>query len=649
MRGIVDLGVRPLGKPWLTLFGDAALSNKQSFKELDWGAGLALEPVTGIYCNGKFFHGGAFMLGLSVSLGGAKLSFIPHFDQNSKQTYNTYGVGLLSKPPIDIVTKASMRDKFYLQMDLDKPLKYQRYKLFDRGGMTLMEMLRVLEDAKNDPRIAGVALNISEDLMSSYEMLWEVREKLKEVKDAGKKVLVYLERGGMGHYYLASVADKIMVDPDCIVTMMGFNMGRTFYRNMLDKLGIGVDEWRFFKYKSAAESYSRSSMSEADKEQRKALIDGFYSTMRADICASRGISEMDFDNIVDNLGIITADSLIAYKLADTTGRWDDMKEIIKGVEGKGKGISGIKILTSVQLKEAEWGKPPQIAVIYGLGECAMNSGINARQLQKTIKSVRENKQIKAVVFRADSPGGDILPSDIVTMELKKTAEKKPVIVSQGQVAGSGGYWISMYGDTIVASPWTITGSIGVIGMFLYNNGFGDKLGLTYDHTQVGKHADLGYGIVLPLIGAMIPERNLNTEERLYVETTIKKWYKEFVKKVAEGRNLTEEKVDEIGQGRVWTGTAGKEIGLVDVLGGMEISIDLARKAANIPPERDIEIVELPEKGWFDPAMFAPKLLGIQQQPLFKVNEYDPEMQYLKMIIQANGKPLLMMPPDFYID
>ena len=272
----------------------------------------------------------------------------------------------------------------------------------------------------------------------------------------------------------------------------------------------------------------------------------------------------------------------------------------------------------------------------------MNSGINARRLRHVIKNARENDRIKAVVLRVDSPGGDILPSDIVAEELRKTAEEKPVIISQGWVAASGGYWISMYADKIVASPWTITGSIGVIGLMVYDDSLGTKLGLTYDNTQIGDHADLFAGFSLPLIGT-IPNRNLTEFERGFMEKEIKLSYDYFITKVAAGRNMDKDAVHDIAQGRVWTGTAGLENGLIDELGGLELAINLARQAAGICPDERVDIAEMPPKGLINPAIFQPKLLGLQV-PFEQVINDTEELQYLRMIIDSKGHPLVLAPP-----
>ncbi len=647
-RGLVDFGVRPFKTPIVTLFGDAAVDKGDKFKDILWSAGAAVEPLGGIAVRFKIYEGGEYTAGLSISSGGTRIVGSPRFDKDGNRSYSTYGVRVGAPQKGNVLDQAVMKaipkklfEKEFIKLDFDGEIRYRRFQYFDRHGHTLMELLEKLESVKHDPMTAGLALKITEEMSGSWEMLWEVREKMKEVQAAGKTIVVFFERGGMRGYYLASVADKIMVDPETFVAMLGFNMGRSFYKHTLEKLGIGFDEWRFFTYKSANEGFSREKMSEADKEQRTRLIEGFYETYRADVCASRKITPESFDHIIDEVGVLPADSLLAYKLVDTTGRWDDMDAYLKSVTGSEKkmvGFGGLKMRKPVSRL---WGKPPEIAVIYALGPCSMNDGINARRLQKVIKKARENDQIKAVVFRADSPGGDILPSDIVAQELRKTAEKKPVIVSQGQVAGSGGYWISMYGDKIVASPWTITGSIGVIGGWFYDAGLNSKLGMTYDNTQIGKHADLGGGPSLPLLGLGVPVRNLTPEERSSMERWIKGAYDDFVTKVAAGRKMEKDAVDKVGQGRVWTGSDGKEKGLVDELGGMETAIALAKEKAKIGVDEEVVIKELPKPEPLDVSMFQPKLLGVRLADI----ERDPELVYIRKLANSEGRPFVMMPPS----
>jgi protease-4 len=399
-----------------------------------------------------------------------------------------------------------------------------------------------------------------------------------------------------------------------------------------------------FKYKSAVEVLSREQMSDADREQRQALIDGFYEVVRGDICASRKFAPADFDKLINEQVFYMPKQAVAAGLVDTLARWNALEEILKKTTGGKKYLIEAGDLAQVKALRPVWGPRPRIAVVYGLGACEMESGINAVKLEQIFKKLTEDAQIKAVVFRVDSPGGAILPSDIVAEALKKCAAKKPVIVSQGQVAGSGGYWISMNADTIVAAPQTITGSIGVIGGWLWNERLGAKLGLTSDFVKVGDHADLTFGITLPLLGMQIPDRNLTPEERTKIVAVIQEWYQEFKTKVAQGRQLTAEAVEDVAQGRVWTGKAGKEKGLVDELGGLEIAIHLARKAAHLPDKEDIALVEYPKPGLFNPEIFMPKLLGVK----VKLPTADQELEFLKIIARNPGQPVILLSPDFYI-
>ena len=235
------------------------------------------------------------------------------------------------------------------------------------------------------------------------------------------------------------------------------------------------------------------------------------------------------------------------------------------------------------------------------------------------------------------PGGSALASDVVAEAMKRCKEKKPLIVSQGYVAGSGGYWISMYADTIVASPATITGSIGVIGGWFYNQGLKEKLGMSTDLVKAGDHADLGYGITLPLLGRL-PDRNLTADERSKFEHNIKHYYDVFVEKVATGLDMEADDIYEVAQGRVWSGTDGLEIGLVDVLGGLETAIAIAKERAGISPDEEVDIVELPEPPLFNPQMFMPKLFGVAEH---RNNVLD----HLRFRMEHNGEAMPILPLD----
>jgi protease-4 len=268
----------------------------------------------------------------------------------------------------------------------------------------------------------------------------------------------------------------------------------------------------------------------------------------------------------------------------------------------------------------------------------MDVGISARRLVKDVKAAVEDPRIKAIVLRVDSPGGDALASDYIAEALRQAKGKKPIIVSQGSVAASGGYWLSMYADTIVAAPNSITGSIGVIGGWFYDKGLKSSLGITTDLVKAGEHADLGFGFSLPLIGSLLPDRNLTQAERELMERVIRQLYGEFVEKVAAGRATDPETIEALAQGRVWSGADGAANGLIDILGGLDTAIRIAKERAGIPPEELIEIVEAPERGWFNFQALLPRLLGVDEP-----RTEDPLIEYIKFRIRHNGSPMPLLP------
>jgi len=635
-EGLFDIGIRPLGNEILAFFGDYAPQNGDTFKNAPWSTGVVLEALPGVRLTGRYFSDHGVTLGLNFSLGSMGLAAQGRSDAERKHSYNTYSVraGAMDR---NVFRTYGEKDKKYLHMSLTGPVKYQRYRLFDKSN-TFSGVLAAIDAAKQDDTVGGIAINTSGMIMG-WEMAWEVREALKDFQTAGKKVVVFIDDASLPRYHLASVADKIVLDPTGEVSLLGFRGGRLYFKGSLEKLGIGFDELRFFKYKSAYETFSRESMSEGEEEQLQAIIDDFYALSRADICEGRGISHDEFDRMVNEEVWFPAKDALAAGLADTLGRWEAVREVIKGLEGKSRSMVPAGKLARNELpKDDHWGKKPRVAIIYGLGVCDMDTGIKARSLERVFDKVAADNEIKAVVFRVDSPGGSATASDVVAEAIKRCEKKKPVIVSQGWVAGSGGYWISMYGDTIVAAPNTITGSIGVIGGWFYDKGLKEKLGMSTDLVKAGDHADLGYGINLPFLGRL-PDRDFTEGERAKMEDMITTFYYEFVDKVAEGRGMESDEVDAIGQGRVWSGTAGLKNGLVDVLGGMETAIMLARERAGIAAGEEVDIIELPEPPLFSMPSPMPGLFGIE-------HEADPFIEHIKFRLDHNGEAMPIVPSEY---
>lgn len=628
----VDVAIRPFGSELLTLFGDYAIQNGQALADGHWSTGGAFEMLPGICLTGRYFDSKGFTVGIQLSLGRIGITSQAHYDAHRNHSYNTYGlrVGAFDR------TLFSTRKSSYLSFNLLGPLKYQRFQFLD-NAYSLIDLLDAIGAAKDDPSVAGIAINTS-GMVGDKELLWEVREKLKDFKSTGKRVVIFIDQADINKYHFVSVADKIVMDPQGLIQLNGFVMGRTFLKGTLEKIGIGFDEWRFFKYKSANESLSRDKMSDADREQRQQLVDDNYKLAKTDICASRGFSSEQFDTMINGEVAYLPHDAVGKGLVDTLGRWETVEQVIKRLEGAPKRyVNASSLERFVRPTDHRWSEPPTIAVLYALGACAMDEGITARRLVNDVEFAVKNRNVKAIVLRVDSPGGDPMASDYIAEALRKVRGKKPIIVSQGAVAASGGYWLSMYADTIVAAPTTITGSIGVIGGWLYNKGIKETLGMSTDLVKTGDHADLGFGFTLPFVGLGLPDRNMNEAERSRMEYTIRSMYKDFVQRVATGRGKNEDYIASIAQGRVWSGYDGFANGLVDVLGGLEIAIDIAKKRAGIPSTDEINILQLPRPGFINFNQFIPKLVGLETK------QQDPLMEHLLFRLRHNGQVMMVLP------
>ncbi len=635
-QGVIDIAARPFGNEWLTLFADYSITNDQRLKEGNWSGGAVVEVLPGLRLAGRYFDTKTVTAGVQIGLGEIGFTSQSHIHENKDANYNTYTIRVGDRDRN--LYKTIIPEEKYLKMEMKGPIAYQRYKLFDER-ITLYELLKGIDAARNDPEIKGIAINLS-SLETNREFVWELRERLKEFRSAGKKVVAYIDRANIDLYQLASVCDNIVMDPIGMISLEGFIMGRTFMKNTLEKIGIGFDEWRFFTYKSAMESFSRESMSDGDREQRQAVIDDYYALAKKDICEGRSIDPGAFDEMVDNVVLFQATMALERGLVDTLGRWDAVEAVVKKLEDGSVPYTSVSTLDEfTRPYDAKWGEEPKIAIVYALGACAMDEGIKARSLSKVIQGIGKNPQIKAVVFRVDSPGGDGMASDIVAEALKECRKSKPVIISQGYVAASGGYWLSMYGDTIVAAPNTITGSIGVIGGWFYNKTLKDELGFTTDHVKKGKHADLGFGATMPLLGLTIPDRNLTPEEHAKMKEYIMYHYYDFAGKVASGRDMDTSKVLEIAQGRIWSGTDGASNGLVDVLGGMMDAVRIAKERAGIGKDEPVTIYQYPEPELFNlSGLFQPSLVGVNVMN-------DPLVRHLKFRLENNGIPMPMLPAE----
>lgn len=589
-EAVGEIGVRPTGTPRATLFADAALREGGRLSEMPWSAGASVEVVPGLRLVGRYFHDERVTAGLRIDLGRAGGGAHVAVDEDGSAASATYLVRAGRFTP-NALAHTRARESRRVEIELDGRVDYRSSPLaglFGGAPSRFYEILDQIRAATEDERVGVIAVRLAGASILP-EHAWEIRDALRGAREAGRTVIVYVEDAGMTGYHLASVADRVVMDPMGTFLLPGYLSNSTYLAGALEKLGLGFDAWRYFEYKSAVEPLSRREMSEADRGQRQAYVDDLYELVQGEIAAGRGVSEEELDRLIDRHTYFTADQAVEAGLADTLARWHERDELIDETFGRAtRTLAGEQLLADHRVTRT-WGRSGRIALVYGLGPTARETGMRARSLAETVRELGEDGSVDAIVFRVDSPGGDPLAADLVAEAIRGASERKPVVVSQGQVAGSGGYWVSMYGDLIVAGPNTVTGSIGVIGGWLYDLGFADRLGLSADHVQRGAHADVTAGV--SLLGMRLPERRLTEEETRRVRTNILAMYDQFVTRVAEGRDTTEAHVRSVAEGRIYSGTDGVEAGLVDRVGGLLDALAAARDRAELPDDRPVAVIE----------------------------------------------------------
>ena len=460
--------------------------------------------------------------------------------------------------------------------------------------LPLFKVLQSLEAAAADERIKGIYLRMNGvGGIEGTALLEELRAALEEFRQSGKFIVAYNETYSQGQYYLASVADRIYLQPEGGIDWSGLASNVTFYKGLLDKLDLKVEVFRptACPYKSAVEPFILSKMSPANREQMQEFVNSMWSTISGDVCASRGIDSVQMRRLTDDLKVSLADEALQYGFVDGLLYEDQMEDVFAelGVESDGGDYRFVTLgeyasQVGADLKNIS---ADQVAIVYADGQIVDGEGygreIYGNTLASTLADVRKDDRIKAVVVRINSPGGSALASDVIWREMELLRAEKPVIVSMGSYAASGGYYISCPADVIVADRLTLTGSIGVFGMILDpRDALKNKLGITIDGVQSNTSSDfLGKGPLTPVQRAMV----MRGVDRVY-ET--------FTKDVSEGRNLPLERVLEIAGGRVWSGEAALGVGLVDALGGLKMAIALAVDKAGLGENyRVVEVREQP--------------------------------------------------------
>jgi protease-4 len=644
-RYTFGVGIRPWSDR-VTVSANAGLFSSDSTEYgdvIDWNFRVDAEPVDGILLSANFrpktdLWDASFGAGLGIALGNGRLGSFVELDNDGEVADGTDFVQFSSgyqRTFLDIRHK-------YVTMTIkgDYPEEKPGFRLFAPRKLSFAELLGRVRRLENDPRVDGMILTI-DDTKMSIAQYQEFRDALESFKEAGKKIVCYMESCGNMEYYLASVADKITVTPAGDVNVIGMMARAMFFKDTLDKLGIKAEVYHIGDYKTASDMLTRDSMSDAQREMLNWLLDDLYNQNVNTIAASRGWSVEKLHDVINN-GPYTAHGAYKAGLIDTLIYQDQIKDVVKEVSGGGASIFSGNIYWQRSEYETEWETPlaPKIAIIYATGNIVsgksgndflMGKNMGSETIVEAIRRARGDPRVKAIVFRIDSGGGSGLASDVILREVQRTVtgkDAKPFIVSMGGVAGSGGYYIACLADTIVADPGTITGSIGVIsGKFVFE-GLYQKLGMKFQRITRGNHA------------AMMSGDTLYTKaEWESVKAMTQEFYDMFVDHVAKGRNMTTTQVDDIGRGRVFTGDQAKKIGLVDQIGGLRLAIEIARKSAGIPEDRRVNYAIYPESKGFEISGEIGGFISDYLAPDLKSMVAD----WNKTKMLKDNEPLLLMP------
>lgn len=475
----------------------------------------------------------------------------------------------------------------------DDPFQGFNFTSFEPNSpIGLNQILKAIDKAKVDPKIKGILLEL-DAVNTGAATTEEIRNALLDFKSSGKFILAYSNTYSQKAYYLASVADSIFLNPEGMVEWLGLRSEIMFFKKALEKLGVEPQILRHGKFKSAVEPFMLDKMSPENREQTLTYISSIWNHWVAGISESRGIPAESLNRMANKMETYNAKTAYQNKLVDSLIYKDELLTMLKAKLG----VSEKKDINSITLKK--YFKAPEvtkrkfskdkIAVIYAAGEIGMGEGgndnIGSEGLSRTIRKARRDSSIKAIVFRINSPGGSALASEVIWREVDLAAKVKPVVVSMGDVAASGGYYIAAPATTIMANPTTITGSIGVFGLFFnLQKALDNKLGINVDVVKTNEHADF-FSVFRPM----------TAEEKAVGQLYIEQTYQTFIGHVSAGRGLTVEQVDAIGQGRVWSGVNAKDIKLIDEFGGLNDAIKLAAEKAGLESYR---LVELPKQKKF---------------------------------------------------
>jgi protease-4 len=562
--------------------------------------------------------------------------------------------------------RPSIRDNSVLALKISGPLPDYvpddpLRKLFGGQPQSLSSLMAQFRKAKVDKRITAVMLDI-DGSDAGWAKAEEIRGAIEDFRTSGKPVYAYMETGFNKDYYIATACDKIFVPPPGELFTIGLAADVMFFRGSLDKLGVYPDLYQIGKYKSAGDMFTQKEMTPAHREFINSLLDDLYGRYVEGIAKARGKSPADIKALIDNAPYNATQAKDAG-LIDGAAYHDEVEKELKkrlGVkDGDELHIARAGEYRQISQESLGLNKGERVAVVYAAGDIVSGKSafggngqetIGSDSLVRTLNEVRDDNTIKAVVLRVDSPGGSGLASDIIWRAIESLKVKKPVVVSMGDVAASGGYYIACNASRIVAEPSTITGSIGVVGGKPVIKGFYDWIGVSNEYVLRGNNAGM----------FRETEKFSDTERKKFEELIKTTYYDQFLPKVAKGRGKNAEYIDSIGQGRVWTGRQGKENGLVDEFGGLDKAIEIAKQLANIPAGKSVQRVIRPQ-----PPSFLEQLMSSSgdddseqtstemknQATLLAALPEDARraLRYMRLMDRAkNGEAIYLMPFDLRI-
>lgn len=479
----------------------------------------------------------------------------------------------------------------YLALDLAGPIPEDAPTDFgnflERRPPTLRTLVDSIDRAAADSNVKGLVVRVSSLPSSGWGQVQELRDAVTRFRASGKPTYAHLEFCGNKEYYLASAAAKIYAVPTALLDVTGLEAEVTFFRGTLDKLGVEAQFEGVGKYKNAPNQFTEKGFTEPHREQMEALLDSFYGEYVSTVAKARGWSPERVKEVIDG-GPYDAVTAKKEGLVDDLIYRDELDERLAGADAIGPA-------RYVRGSRGGFGYDgrPQVAIVYVVGEIVSGesqtsafggSFAGSDTVAAALRQARKDASIKAILLRVDSPGGSGTASDVIWREVQLARDVKPVVVSMGDVAASGGYFVAMGSHAIVAQPGTITGSIGVFGGKMSLRGLYDKIGLSKEIVARGEHAAL-----------FSDYRPWTDEERGRIRALMVAFYEDFLDKASKGRGKTREQVHEVAQGRVWTGVEAKHIGLVDHLGGLDVAIAVAKERARIAKDQDVRLVELPER------------------------------------------------------